>query len=122
MLKSAWVALSPSIKNIINEAGFGTFFEALLNHETHEYKHLQLLLPLAERFWDTTCTFHFPGIEEVMLTLYDFSVIIGLKLGGKRILVNNSLTSVELKKLLGVMPSRMKSNNIPLPCLCENIP
>ena len=33
-------ALSPSIKNIINEAGFSTFFEALLNHETHEYKDL----------------------------------------------------------------------------------
>ena len=56
-------ALSPSIKNIINEAGFGTFFEALLNHETHEYKDLQLLLALAERFWDTTCTFHFPKKE-----------------------------------------------------------
>jgi len=50
MLKSAWAALSPSIKNIINEAGFGTFFEALLNHEIHEYKDLQLLLALVERF------------------------------------------------------------------------
>ena len=40
MLKSAWVALSPSIKNVINEASFGTFFEALSNHETNEYKDL----------------------------------------------------------------------------------
>ena len=40
MLKSAWASLSPSIKNIINEAGFGTFFEALSNHETHEYRGL----------------------------------------------------------------------------------
>ena len=48
MLKSAWVALSLSIKNIINEAGFGTFFEALLNQETHEYKDLQLLFALAK--------------------------------------------------------------------------
>ena len=31
MLKSAWASLYPSIKNIINEAGFGTFFEALSN-------------------------------------------------------------------------------------------
>ena len=37
MLKSAWATLSPGIKNIINEAGIGTFFEALSNHETHEY-------------------------------------------------------------------------------------
>ena len=103
MLKSAWAPLSPSIKNIINEAGFGTFFETLLNHETHKYKYLQLLLALAKRFWDTTRTFHFPGIGEVTLTPYDFSIITGLRLGGKRILVNDSLTSAELKKLLGVV-------------------
>ena len=122
MLKSAWASLSLSIKNIINEASFGTFFEALSNHETHEYKDLQLLLALAKRFWDTTSTFHFPGIGEVMWTPYDFSVISGLRLGGKRILVSDSLASTELKKLLGVVPSKMRSNNIPLSWLCENIP
>ncbi|KAL4607312.1 hypothetical protein ACB092_09G164400 [Castanea dentata] len=73
------------IKSIINEAGFGTFFEALLNHETHEYKDLQLLLALAEHFWDITCTFHFPCIGEVMLTPFDFSIITSLRLGGERI-------------------------------------
>ena len=31
MLKNMWEALSPNIKNIISDAGFGTFFEALLN-------------------------------------------------------------------------------------------
>ena len=56
------------------------------------------------------------------MTPYDFSVIIGLRLGGKRILVNDSFTSTELRKLLGVVPSRMRSNNIPLSWLCENIP
>ena len=29
-----------SIKNVIYEAGFSTFFEALSNHETNEYKDL----------------------------------------------------------------------------------
>ena len=43
-------------------------------------------------------------------------------MGGKRILVDDSFTSTELKKLLGVVPSRIKSNNIPLSLLCENIP
>ena len=114
--------MSPNIQNIINEVGFGTFFETLLNQETHEYKDLQLLLALAERFWDTTCNFHFPGISEVMLTPYIFSVITGLRLGGERICVNDSLTSIEIKKLLGVVPSRMKSKNFPLSWLCENIP
>ena len=50
MLKNMWEVLSPNIKNIINDAGFGTFFEALLNQETYEYKDLQLLLALAVRF------------------------------------------------------------------------
>ena len=50
VLKNTWEALSPNIQNIINEEGFGTFFETLLNQETHEYKDLQLLLALAERF------------------------------------------------------------------------
>ena len=122
MLKSAWAALSPSIKNVINEAGFGTFFETLSNHETHEYKDIQLLLALAEHFWDATYTFHFPNIGEVMLAPCDFFVITGLRLGAKRIFVNDSLTSTELKKLLGVMPSRMRSNNVPLSWLCESIP
>ena len=56
-----------------------------------------------------------------MLTPYDFSVITGLRLGGERILVNDSLTSTKLKKLLGVVPSRMRSNNILLSWLCDNI-
>ena len=56
------------------------------------------------------------------MTPYDFSVIIGLRLGGERILVNDSFTSAELKKLLGVVPSRIRSTNIPLSWLCDNIP
>ena len=112
MLKNMWEALSPYIKNIINDVGFGTFFEALLNQGTHEYKDLQLLLALAKCFWDTTCTFHFPSIGEVMLTPYDFSIITSLRLGGERIYVNDSLTSTKIKKLLGVVPSRMKSKNV----------
>ena len=112
MLKNMWEALSPYITNIINDVGFGTFFEALLNQGTHEYKDLQLLLALAKCFWDTTCTFHFPSIGEVMLTPYDFSIITSLRLGGERIYVNDSLTSTKIKKLLGVVPSRMKSKNV----------
>ena len=57
-----------------------------------------------------------------MLTPYDFSIITSLRLGGERILDNDSLTSIELKKLLGVVPSRMRRNNIPLSWLCDNIP
>ena len=104
MLKGIWEALSPDIRNIINDASFGTFFEDLLNQDIYEYKDLQLLLALSERFWDTTCTFHFLGIGELMLTPYNFSVITSIRLGGERIRVNDSLTPKEIKKLLGIMP------------------
>ena len=50
MLKSIWEANSLAIRNIINDAGFGTFFETLLNQETHEYKDLSLLFALSKHF------------------------------------------------------------------------
>ena len=71
--------------------------------------------------WDTTCTFHFPGIGEVMLTPCDFSAITGLKLGGKRVEVNDSISSVDIRGLLGVMPPKVRSKNIPLTWLYSNI-
>jgi len=56
-----------------------------------------------------------------MLTPYDFSVITSLRLGGERIMVNDFLTSKEIKSLLGVMPSKLKSKNVSLMWLYENI-
>ena len=113
--------LSLDIKNVINKAGFQTFFRALLDHDTNEYKDLQLLVTLSEWFWDTTCTFHFLGIGEVMLKPYDFLTITGLKLGGKRIEGNDSISSVEIRGLLGVMPPWVRSKNVPLMWLYTNI-
>ncbi|KAL0008257.1 hypothetical protein SO802_009759 [Lithocarpus litseifolius] len=121
MLKGIWEILSLDIRNIINDVGFQTFFKALLHQETHEYKDLQLLLALSKWFCDTTCIFHFLGIGEVMLTPYDFSVITGLRLSGERIKVNDFLTPKEIKSLLGVVPSKLKSKNVSLMWLYENI-
>ena len=56
-----------------------------------------------------------------MLTPYDFSIITGLRLGGERIYVHDSLSSNEIKKLLGVVPSKMWSKKVPLSWLCGNI-
>ena len=120
MLKDIWKILSLDIRNVICEVGFQTFFQALLNHDTHENKDLQLLLALSKRFWDTTCTFHFLCIGEVMLIPYDFSAITSLRLFSERIKVNDFLTSKEIKNLLGVMPSKLKSKNVSLMWLYEN--
>ena len=65
--------------------------------------------------------FPFLGHWYVMLTRYDFFVIIGLRLGGERIRVNDFLTSKEIKKILGVVPSKMRSKYVPLMWLYENI-
>ncbi|KAL0005287.1 hypothetical protein SO802_012848 [Lithocarpus litseifolius] len=100
---------------------FNTLFQALLNRDTNEYKDLQLLLTLSKQFWDTTCTFHFPGIGEVMLTPYDFLAITSFRLGGERIKVNDFITLKETKSLLVVMPSKMKSKNVFLIWLYTNI-
>ena len=56
-----------------------------------------------------------------MLTPYDFSVITTLRLGGERIMVNNFLTSKEIKSLLAIVPSKLKSKNVSLMWLHENI-
>ena len=55
------------------------------------------------------------------MTPYDFSVITGLRLDGERIRVNESITPKEIKKLLGVVPSKIRSKNVPLMWLYENI-
>ena len=56
-----------------------------------------------------------------MLTPYDFSTITGLKLGDEKIKVNDFITSVEIKSLLGVMPSKIRSKNVTLMWLYTNI-
>ena len=113
--------LLPDVRNIINDAGFKAFFQALWNYVTTEYKNFQLLVALFEWFWDTTCTFHFPGIGEVMLTPYDFSVIIGLKLGCKRIEGHDSISPTEVKKFLVMNPPRVSDSNVTLMWLFSNI-
>ena len=56
-----------------------------------------------------------------MLSSYDFSVISGLRLGGERIKINDPFTPKEIKSLLGLMPSKLKSKNVSLMWLYENI-
>ena len=56
-----------------------------------------------------------------MLTPYDFSAITGLKLGGERIEVNNSISSMEIRGFLGVMPPKVWGKNVPLMWLYSNI-
>ena len=56
-----------------------------------------------------------------MLTPYDFSAITGLKLGDERIEGNDSISLVEIRVLLGVMPPRVRRKNMPLMWLYTHI-
>ena len=56
-----------------------------------------------------------------METPYDFSAITGLILVGERIKVNDSISSVEIRGLLVLMPLKVKSKNVPLIWLYSNI-
>ena len=80
-----------------------------------------MIVALSKRFRDTACTFHFPGIGEVMLTSYDFSVITGSKLGGERIESHDTILSTKVKGYLGVNPPIVSGNNESLMWLYSNI-
>ena len=56
-----------------------------------------------------------------MLIVYDFLAITSLKLGGEIIKVNDSITSVEIRGLMGVLPPKIRSKNVPLMWLYSNI-
>ncbi len=70
----------PEAQKIIINAGFGDFLNALWV----EQRDRQALLALTELWWDTTNTFHF-SFGEMTLTPTDFTVITGLRLGGRRL-------------------------------------
>ena len=114
LLKRSWYVLSLDIRKVINDASFKTFLQALWNYDTSKYKDLQLIMALSRQFWDSTYTFHFSGIGEVMLVTYDFLVITGLKLGGERIECHDTISPAEVKDYLGVNPPRVSGNNVSL--------
>ncbi|KAL7179334.1 hypothetical protein ACSBR1_042677 [Camellia fascicularis] len=64
--------------DLVDEASFGLFCTGLSRHMASQ----ALLRALVERWWDTTNSFHFSSIGEMIMTPYDFSMITGLGAGG----------------------------------------
>ncbi|KAK9902442.1 hypothetical protein M0R45_001681 [Rubus argutus] len=77
-----YMSLPASIKHRIKDAGFGEFVKIL---KTSNNADRQLLLALAERWWDTTHTFYFDAIGELTMTPTDFNAITGLPVKGRSI-------------------------------------
>lgn len=76
-----WYARLPqNVKDKIVAAGFGEFVKCLVPSGRRDRK---LLIALAERWWDTTHTFHFDNIGEMTMTPKDFSAITGIPVSGK---------------------------------------
>ncbi|KAI5324152.1 hypothetical protein L3X38_033225 [Prunus dulcis] len=75
-------AMHDAVKAKVKESGFLPFL-SILGHGKKGDK--PLLVALAERWWDTTHTFHFDKVGEMTMTPTDFAAITGLRVSGKRL-------------------------------------
>ncbi|KAL7208456.1 hypothetical protein ACSBR1_030241 [Camellia fascicularis] len=69
--------LPVAVRDIIDKAGFGLFCSGL----SHIIASRPLLGALVERWWDTTNSFHLSTVGKITMTLYKFTMIIGLGVG-----------------------------------------
>ncbi|XP_030945395.1 uncharacterized protein LOC115969900 [Quercus lobata] len=120
-VRNCWIVMGPEVKAKISAAGLNHFLTSIYNDGIVEHKDINLIIALSERFWDTTNTFHFPGIGEVMLTPLDFAVITGLRIGGERIEVNDNLTNCDVERLLGGLPPKGSELNVKLSWLVKHL-
>ncbi|KAL7254093.1 hypothetical protein ACSBR1_008482 [Camellia fascicularis] len=69
------------VRQIVDEAGFDLFCMGLSRLITSS----PLLGALVERWWDTTNSFHFSTMGEMMMTPHDFAMLTGIEVGGRSI-------------------------------------
>lgn len=82
ILPTTWFNELPNaVKTKVAGARFGKFLNVIQKQGTAKIK--RILRGLADRWWDTTHTFHFDEIGELTMTSTDFSAITGLPLCGK---------------------------------------
>ncbi|KAF5933242.1 hypothetical protein HYC85_029413 [Camellia sinensis] len=70
--------LPDAVRRIVDRAGFGAFCRGLSRLSTCR----PLLPALAERWWDTTDSFHFSTAGDMTMTPYNFSMLTGIGVGG----------------------------------------
>ncbi|GMY11562.1 protein MAIN-LIKE 1-like isoform X6 [Fagus crenata] len=90
-----WKNIDSRVGEKVRAAGLGLFLDTLMRagEGTVERKNLAIIKSLVERFWDTTNTFHLPQVGEMTMTPRDFSTITGLRMGGRRLLVDYDILS-----------------------------
>ncbi|KAL7201637.1 hypothetical protein ACSBR1_033357 [Camellia fascicularis] len=95
--------LPAKVRTLVDAAGFGPFCSGLIQMRAKSW----LYGALVERWWDTTDLFHFSSTGEMMLTLYDFLMLIGLRIrAGGPVLFDSDMTQWRATQLqlLGVIP------------------
>ena len=98
-----WQELPHSVRDIINNTVFRDFITTLSTRKVDKVG----IIALAERWWDTTNTFHLP-LGEVTMTPYDFFMLTGLLFTRKAyIFYENYYSNNQTKviQLLGATPT-----------------
>jgi hypothetical protein len=81
-------SLPERVRQLVDEAGFGEFVRTL----TRARNDHAIVVALAERWRDTTNTFHLPP-GEMTVTPTDFAAITGLRVGGEPIPLDSGIHS-----------------------------
>ncbi|KAF5932894.1 hypothetical protein HYC85_029065 [Camellia sinensis] len=97
-----YLELPDAVRDIVDEAGFGIFCRGLSRLTTCR----PLLAALAERWWDTTDSFHFSVAGDMTMTPYDFSMLTGIGVGGDPIPFDTDMDEWDAAQLylLGTQP------------------
>ncbi|KAI8029683.1 Protein MAIN-LIKE 2, partial [Camellia lanceoleosa] len=98
-----WYAELPdAVRHIVDQANFGAFCRGLSRLTTSR----PLLAALAERWWDTTDSFHFSATGDMTMTPYDFSMLTGIGIGGDPIPFDTDMDEWKAAQiyLLGKVP------------------
>ncbi|KAI7989095.1 Protein MAIN-LIKE 2, partial [Camellia lanceoleosa] len=97
-----YIELPDAIRHIVDQAGFGTFCRGLSRLTASS----PLLATLVERWWDTTDSFHFSATGDMTMTPFDFSMLIGIGIGGDPIPFDTDMDEWEVAQmyLLGELP------------------
>jgi hypothetical protein len=90
------------VRELVDAAGFGLFIPTLTAGRSEH----AAVTALAERWWDTSNSFHFP-IGEMTVTPTDFSALTGLRVGGDPIPFDSGIHEdrVALQWFLGMVPA-----------------
>ncbi|KAI8538348.1 hypothetical protein RHMOL_Rhmol09G0095900 [Rhododendron molle] len=96
------VSWEQRVRELVDAAGFGPFIQTMMAMKSDH----ALLTALAERWWDTSNSFHFP-IGEMTMTPTDFAAITGLRVGGDPIPFDSGINGDKeaLRWFLGHVPT-----------------